>query len=86
MSHRPSRSAVARPGTLPEAPLPEAAPAVERLALRLDEVAAVLGVSRRAIERERAAGRFPCPDLTIGRMPLWTPATVRRWVEGGGRP
>jgi predicted DNA-binding transcriptional regulator AlpA len=57
----------------------------ERLALRLDEVAHTLGVSRRAIERERSAGRFPKPDLTIGRMPLWRPETIRAWVEGGGR-
>jgi predicted DNA-binding transcriptional regulator AlpA len=60
-------------------------PAVERLALRIDEVAAALGVSRRAIERERAAGRFPRPDLTIGRMPLWRPETMREFLEGGGR-
>ena len=57
---------------------------MERLTLRLDELAASLGVSRRAIERERSAGRFPRPDLTIGRMPLWRPETIRRWMEGGG--
>jgi predicted DNA-binding transcriptional regulator AlpA len=62
----------------PEAP-------IGRLALRLDEVTRSLGVSRRAIERERSAGRFPKPDLTIGRMPLWRPETIRDWVEGGGR-
>jgi predicted DNA-binding transcriptional regulator AlpA len=59
--------------------------AIGRLALRLDEVAYALGVSRRAIERERSAGRFPKPDLTIGRMPLWRPETIRAWVGGGGR-
>jgi predicted DNA-binding transcriptional regulator AlpA len=76
----------------PEAPVePEAAangrpanPPVERLALRFDEVAAALGVSRRLLERKRAAGRFPRPDLKIGRCPLWRPETIRRWVEGGG--
>jgi predicted DNA-binding transcriptional regulator AlpA len=62
---------------------PESAPV--RLALRLDELAAALGVSRRTVERERAAGRFPKPDLHIGRAPLWTPATIQRWVDGGGR-
>ena len=56
---------------------------IQRLALRLDEVAAALGVSRRTIERERSAGRFPKPDLHLGRMPLWTIATVHRWTEGG---
>jgi predicted DNA-binding transcriptional regulator AlpA len=57
---------------------------VERLALRLDELATALGISRRAIERERSAGRFPRPDLTIGRMPLWRPETIREWLERGG--
>jgi hypothetical protein len=42
------------------------------------------GVSRRTIERERSAGRFPLPDLHIGKAPLWRPETIRRWVEGGG--
>ena len=40
-------------------------------------------MSRRAIERERAAGRFPRPDLTIGKMPLWRLETVRAWLERG---
>jgi predicted DNA-binding transcriptional regulator AlpA len=62
-----------------------AAVVVGRLALRLDEVAESIGISRRALERERAAGRFPRPDLTVGRMPLWRPETIRRWIEGGGR-
>jgi predicted DNA-binding transcriptional regulator AlpA len=55
-----------------------------RLALRLDDVAAALGVSRSAVERERRAGRFPKPDRVVGRMPLWSPATVRAWLERGG--
>lgn len=55
---------------------------VERLALRLEEVAAALGISRRLLERERSAGRFPRPDRIIGRMPLWSVQTVRTWVEG----
>jgi predicted DNA-binding transcriptional regulator AlpA len=56
-----------------------------RLTWRMDELAAVLGVSRRALERERSAGRFPRPDLQIGRMPLWRPETIREWVGRGGR-
>jgi predicted DNA-binding transcriptional regulator AlpA len=66
-------------------PAPEAAVVVERLVLRLDEVVASLGVSRRAIERRRSAGKFPRPDLTIGRMPLWRPETLRAWIEAGGK-
>jgi hypothetical protein len=53
-----------------------------RLTLRLDELAAALGVSRRAIERERSAGRFSKPDAVIGRMPLWTPETIHQWLGG----
>jgi predicted DNA-binding transcriptional regulator AlpA len=56
-----------------------------RVTIRLDEVASLLGISRRVLERERSAGRFPRPDMTIGRMPLWKPDTIRAWVEGGGR-
>jgi predicted DNA-binding transcriptional regulator AlpA len=52
-----------------------------RLTLRLGELANALGVSRRAIERERSAGRFPKPDLTVGRMPLWRPETIRAWID-----
>jgi predicted DNA-binding transcriptional regulator AlpA len=62
----------------------QARPTVDRLAYRLDEVAATLGVSRRVIERERSAGRFPRPDLTVGKMPLWTVETVRAYVKRGG--
>jgi predicted DNA-binding transcriptional regulator AlpA len=56
-----------------------------RIAYRLAELAAALGLSRRTIERERSAGRFPPPDLTIGKMPLWKPETIRAWVEKGGK-
>lgn len=56
-----------------------------RLALRLNEVAGALGLSRRVIERERAAGRFPRPDRIVGRVPLWSPETIRRWVAEAGR-
>ena len=58
---------------------------VEPLTYRLDELTKVLGVSRRAIERERASGRFPRPDLSIGKMPLWRVETVRAWLGRGGK-
>jgi predicted DNA-binding transcriptional regulator AlpA len=70
---------------------PEAAPngrrvdaPVERLALRFDEVAASIGVSRRLLERELSAGRFPRPDLKIGRCPVWRIATINAWLGGSG--
>ena len=62
----------------------EPTPPVERLALRIEDVAAALGMSRRTIERERSAGRFPPPDRKIGKAPVWSPETIRRWMAGGG--
>ena len=59
----------------------ERKPPVERLALRIDEVADSLGMSRRAIERERSAGRFPAADLHIGKAPLWRVETIRDWLD-----
>jgi predicted DNA-binding transcriptional regulator AlpA len=58
-------------------------PTSDRLALRLDEVAQSLGVARRTLDRARAAGRFPRPDVYLGRVPLWTPETIRAWIAGG---
>jgi predicted DNA-binding transcriptional regulator AlpA len=82
-SPKPTRP---KPATsVPEAPLAPLA-GLPRLAYRLDELAVCLGVSRRTIERERSAGRFPRPDLHIGKVPLWSPGTINRWVaEGGGQ-
>ena len=74
---------------LPEGVVPIVRPLdafVGRLTLRLDEIVDALGVSRRTLDRERSAGRFPRPDLRIGRMSLWRPETIRRWIDqGGGR-
>ncbi len=57
---------------------------IEPLTLRVDELAKRLGVSRRALERELAAQRFPKPDLYIGRMPLWRIESVNAWLERRG--
>jgi len=57
---------------------------IERLTWRLSTVAEQLGISRRALERERSAGRFPKPDAVIGRMPLWKPETVKQWLDQRG--
>jgi predicted DNA-binding transcriptional regulator AlpA len=57
-------------------------PRVERIALRLDEVAEAVGLSRRTIERERSAGRFPKPDRVVGKVSLWSVETVKAWVGG----
>jgi hypothetical protein len=81
-----AQPALSAPPTEPSQPVMalDSRPAVARLAYRLDEVAASLGVSRRAIERERAAGRFPAPDVQIGKMPLWRRETLVGWIAQGG--
>jgi predicted DNA-binding transcriptional regulator AlpA len=58
---------------------------VPRLALRLDDAARAVGLSRRALERLRAAGKFPSPDKYLGKCPVWSPETIRKWIEAGGR-
>lgn len=64
--------------TLP--PLPTVT--VEPLAVGIQQLAAMLSLSRRTIERERSAGRFPPPDKIIGNRPLWLISTIRRWIGG----
>jgi predicted DNA-binding transcriptional regulator AlpA len=54
-----------------------------RLALRADEIAESIGISRRSLQRELAAGRFPRADLYVGKMPLWRVETIKAWLEGG---
>ncbi len=65
-------------------PIDRPTPPLTRLAYRLDDIASLTGLSRRTLERERSAGRFPPPDLIVGRMPLWRPATIDRWLSKGG--
>jgi len=64
---------------------PESRSQTQRLTLRIEELAEAIGVSRRVLERELSAGRFPKPDLRIGKMPLWRLETISAWLENGGR-
>lgn len=56
--------------------------AIEPL-LKLNDLPPILGACRRTIERMRSSGRFPKPDLTIGRMPRWKVSTIRTWIDRG---
>ena len=85
VSFRTRRPARRPEGGPPMKPQAESFPVPDRITYRLAELSKALGVSRRTLERERSAGRFPPPDLTIGKLPLWRVETVRRWVEGGGK-
>ncbi len=50
------------------------------MALRVGDVARAIGISRRALERLRAAGGFPPPDKVIGRCPVWRVETIHAWL------
>jgi predicted DNA-binding transcriptional regulator AlpA len=58
-----------------------AVPLAERLLWSQDDISALIGLSRRSIERLRSAGRFPRPDLALGRRVLWRPETIRDWID-----
>lgn len=57
---------------------------VPRLALRLVEVAAAIGVSRRTLCEWLARRAFPAPDLRRGRVMRWRVETVRAWLAANG--
>jgi hypothetical protein len=71
------RSAAAANGELPIAPL-----------LSMGDLCHILKVSRSKLERLRAAGKVPPPDVdlrTVSKpIPRWRPETIRRWIEAGG--
>jgi predicted DNA-binding transcriptional regulator AlpA len=78
----PARPAVGNGGLAD--PAPGAGHVVEPLLSTADWLV-VLGISRRAFERLRARGLIPKPDVMLGRLPRWKAATVRAWIDGGGR-
>jgi predicted DNA-binding transcriptional regulator AlpA len=43
-------------------------------------VAPNLGISLSTFERMLAAGKFPPPDIRIGRSTLWRSTTVQNWI------
>ena len=49
------------------------------------DLARVLNLAQRTIDRLKTSGKLPRPDLHIGKMPRWRPATIRAWIERGGR-
>lgn|GEM_PF-4490433 len=44
--------------------------------MSLDDLATVLNCSRWLVERMRAAGKVPRPDMKVGRMPRWRVAPL----------
>jgi predicted DNA-binding transcriptional regulator AlpA len=75
MARRPKPPAASGPDALP----------IEPLLWGKREAWTALNISDRTLDRLIGSGRFPRPDVRIGRMPRWKPATIRAWIEGGGR-
>ena len=61
-----------------------ASPVVVEPLLSVRDVADALGCGRRTIERMRSAGKFPRPDLHVGKLPRWKRETLTRWIAEGG--
>ena len=41
-------------------------------------LAQYLSVSIRTLDRAAAMGLLPCPDMTVGRSPRWSPQTIEQ--------
>ena len=44
------------------------------------EFAQLLGIGRRTFQTWKAAGKLPPPDLCVGKVIRWKPATIDRWL------
>jgi hypothetical protein len=54
---------------------------IEPLLARLDDLPSLTRLGKRTLERLRAAGKLPRPDLRIGRIPLWRIETIRERID-----
>ncbi len=52
--------------------------------LSVEDIATILGIHKRTLNRMRAAKTFPAPTLTVAGKARWTSAVVRGWIERGG--
>lgn len=48
-------------------------------------LARFLGLSVRSLDRAKAMGVMPPPDLVVGRSPRWSPETIQRWLRSKPR-
>ena len=78
--------AIDRPPEAPAAKPGRTLPASIEPMLHIDDLAALLSCSRRLVERMRSAGKVPKPDIHVGKCPRWKPATIRAWIDRGGKP
>ena len=56
----------------------------QRIAITLRELAEHLGVSRRLIQKEVAAGTFPVPSRLVGNKRLFSLKRVEEWLSKEG--
>lgn len=49
--------------------------------LRIRDVARILTVGVRTLERLIADGKFPAPDRRAGCIRIWRPETVQAWLN-----
>ncbi|APW60454.1 helix-turn-helix transcriptional regulator [Paludisphaera borealis] len=61
----------------------DSSPCVIEPLMTIVDLARTLACSRRVVERMRAAGKIPQPDIKVGKMPRWRPETIRTWIEKG---
>ena len=55
--------------------------------IRISDLERWLACDRRTIERMRASGKLPKPDLLIARhSPRWRVSTIQAWIDRGGKP
>src|SRR4051812_45533719 len=52
---------------------------------RKSDLARVLNVGARTLDRLQAAGLLPPADLYVGRSPRWSPSTVKEWLDSKPR-
>lgn len=50
-----------------------------------DELASLLGINKRTLDRYRSDGTIPAPSIMIGSMPRWLPSTIAAWQNGERR-
>lgn len=49
--------------------------------LTKQDLCRAIGCGMRTLAEYRATGRFPSPDLHVGKMPRWRTATLDAWIE-----
>jgi predicted DNA-binding transcriptional regulator AlpA len=61
-----------------------AAPCEQEPLLSSEDLAKLLSVSRRTIDRLRARGTLPRPTLYVSSMPRWKAGVIHAWIDTGG--